>query len=180
MSTLYDVPQIPQDQVLRFLDTTSDLWSPFRGYLGNLNVQVNAWQPSTLSFQPLTVDASGNLNTTGSGGGGGSVTVTNVVAIKAQTMAGNAPAGTTSLTSGGGTLVAANASRKGLYITVVGPSGAVVSLGLDGASASLNEGITLVAGQTWSMDAFSFTTGAVTGVSNILSGGATVAIQEWQ
>ena len=42
---------------------------------GNLYVTPRAWQPSTLSYVPLIVDAGGNLLVSGGGGGGGAVTI---------------------------------------------------------------------------------------------------------
>lgn len=63
-----------------------------------------------------------------------------------------------------GTVVSTNSSRKGLFITNTSTS-ATVSLNITDA-AVLYQGITLVPGATWNMDANSFTTAAITGIAS--------------
>lgn len=88
---------------------------------------------------------------------------------------GNAPSsvvvGITSIS-----VVSANALRKGLILT--NTSNKTISLGLDGASAVLNTGITLSPNGVWVMDAYTFTTGEITAIASAASGN--LAIQEMQ
>lgn len=74
-----------------------------------------------------------------------------------------------------GAVVAVNASRNGLIIMNL--SANTVSLGLTGA-AVLNTGITLYPGGIWTMDQYSFTTAAITGIASGAS--STVSVQEFQ
>jgi hypothetical protein len=53
------------------VDETSGYGVVPESSIGNLKTALVAWSPSLLQYVKLTVDAGGNLNTTGSGGGGG-------------------------------------------------------------------------------------------------------------
>jgi hypothetical protein len=76
-----------------------------------------------------------------------------------------------------GAVIAANANRKGLVLTVTTP-GRRVSFGLDGAPAVLDSGITLYGpGGVWKMDKETFTTGEVRGISDVAA--TNVAIEEF-
>lgn len=86
----------------------------------------------------------------------------------------NSPA-TVSVGVTSGTLLAANASRKGLI--VINTSANTVSIGF-GAAAVLNSGITLYPHGSFSMDEFSFDTGALNAIASGAS--SSVAIQEFQ
>lgn len=75
-------------------------------------------------------------------------------------------------------LVAANPSRKGLRIVVLG-GGNIVSLSFDGGPAVANKGVVLKNSNNdvFEMNAFNFTTGAVNAISN--GAGTVVAFQEY-
>ena len=95
--------------------------------------------------------------------------------IDATPLTGIAPAAS-SVGVASTTVVTANATRKGLILT--NTSNRTISLGLNGSTATLNSGITLLPGGVWVMDAFTFTTGAITAIA---SGAASnLAIQEMQ
>ena len=169
---------------------------------GNLYVTPRAWQPSTLSYVPLIVDAGGNLLVSGGGGGGGgAVTISDgsdvaegsttdaavygdvngTVEARLRGMSAmmlgrgtaNAPA-SASVTGSSAIVVAANASRKRMVIINTGTAN--VSFG-DGQAAVNGNGITLLPGGTWVMDQFTFTTAAIYAISGTSS---TLAIQEYQ
>ncbi len=168
---------------------------------GNLYVTPRAWQPSTLSYVPLIVDAGGNLLVSGGGGGGGAVTISDgsdvaegsttdaavygdvngTVEARLRGMSAmmlgrgtaNAPA-SASVTGSSTIVVAANASRKRMVIINTGTAN--VSFG-DGQAAVNGSGITLLPGGTWVMDQFTFTTAAIYAISGTSS---TLAIQEYQ
>jgi len=71
--------------------------------------------------------------------------------------------------------VASNASRKGL--TIVNLSDNIVFIGI-GSNAVLNSGIALNKYGSFSMDEYTFATGAVNVITT--TGGATIAINEWE
>ena len=73
-------------------------------------------------------------------------------------------------------VVAVNTSRKGLILMNI--SKKAISLGLEGAAAILNSGITLLGGGTWSLDKGSFSRGAITAIGE--SAGLDLAIQEFE
>lgn len=61
-----------------YLDPTSGLaigYKATKGTTAEPFLVPMAWQPSTLSYVTLTVDAAGALNVVGAGGGGGAVTI---------------------------------------------------------------------------------------------------------
>ena len=72
------------------------------------------------------------------------------------------------------TVLAANINRVGLII--VNAQSGTISLGLNGETAVLNQGITLSPSGDWSMDDYTFTNGAITGIA-YASG--YIAIQEF-
>lgn len=72
-------------------------------------------------------------------------------------------------------VLAANASRRGT--TFVNVSTATISFGLDGAAAVLNSGITLTPFGSWTMDDYTFTTGAIAGIASAAA--STLSIQEF-
>lgn len=74
-----------------------------------------------------------------------------------------------------GTVIAANANRKGLVIQN-GSSLATISLHLNNGSAVLNSGITLFPHDIWYMDEFTFTTAQINAISSLAS--TNVPVQE--
>lgn len=90
-------------------------------------------------------------------------------------LVGNAP-GTFTVGITSGSALATNANRKGLVITNVSVN--KISIGLDGNAAVLNSGITLYPGGSWTMDAFTFTNGAISAIASAAS--SIIAIQEFQ
>lgn len=92
-----------------------------------------------------------------------------------STLTGLAPVTTTVGTSSA-TLLAANASRKGLVITLVGTGRIFLSFGAN--AAIINGGIPLLtAGSVWVMDAYTFSTQAINAIGS--AAGITVSIQEF-
>lgn len=88
---------------------------------------------------------------------------------------GNAPTAA-SVGVASASAVAANSLRKGLILTNTSVN--IISLGLNGNTATLNSGITLVPYGCWIMDQYTFTTGAITAIA---SGAASnLAVQEMQ
>lgn len=73
-------------------------------------------------------------------------------------------------------VLAANASRRGLVLMNI--SKKKISFGLDGATAVLDSGITLLGGGAWTMDRGSFTVGAIEAVGE--NSGLDLAIQEFE
>ncbi len=63
------------------------------------------------------------------------------------------------------TILAANASRAGLYLT--NTTAYQISLGFNGNAAAYQNGITLFPGETFWMDEYSFSTGAVSAISSV-------------
>lgn len=98
-----------------------------------------------------------------------------VVRRTQSSLTASAPAQAAVGTSSGAVLSAA-ATRKGLILINVSTAGQRVSLGL-GAAAVLDQGITLYAGDSWTMDEYSFSTAAINGISSAASG--VLAIQEF-
>lgn len=172
------------------------------GQAGSNYVILRAWQPSSLSFVTLTLDASGNLNVTGGGGGGGgAVTIADgadvtqgaisdalvfgdssgTISAKLRgisaALKGNgaplAPA-TASVTSASSTVLAANASRRGLVIVNVGTVDVYFGCG---TAAAMFSGIILTPYGTWVMDRYTFTTASL---SAICTSASTLSIQEYQ
>lgn len=86
----------------------------------------------------------------------------------------NAPT-TVSVGTTSTTIVAANASRKGLIIQNISVS--QVSIGI-GTTASLGNGITLYPGGTWYMDEFSFSAAQINGDAAVAA--SAVTVQEFQ
>lgn len=74
-----------------------------------------------------------------------------------------------------GTILAANAARKGLIITNTSTLG-VLSLNIVGGSAVALSGIVLYPHDSWYMDEYSFTTSQIDGIASLA--GTTVGIQE--
>lgn len=74
-----------------------------------------------------------------------------------------------------GTLIASNASRKGLVVTNTSSLG-TISLNLVNGSAVLNSGITLYPHDTWYMDEWTFTTSQINVIASLAA--TSVAIQE--
>jgi len=105
-------------------------------------------------WRRISVDATGNMNVVISGG----------LPLNTTTM--SAPGGPVVVGVASTPLVAANANRKFLSISVV-TSGARVSLGLDGNAAVLDAGITLYTAGTYVFDAMGLTTGAIEAISSI-------------
>ncbi len=93
----------------------------------------------------------------------------------AQSITGNAPTavsvGVTSTS-----VLASNTSRKGLV--VVNTSANIISLGLDGAAAVLNSGITLVPYGVWVMDDMTYSQGAIHAIASGAS--SNLSVQEMQ
>lgn len=81
------------------------------------------------------------------------------------------------LTATTGAAVGSLGTRKGLTFINTDASANVISLGLGGATAVLYSGITLYPGGSFSMDNFSFDTGAVSGIGS--ASGARLSVQQW-
>lgn len=94
--------------------------------------------------------------------------------ISKVALTANAPA-TASVGVASASAVSANASRKGLLIVNV--SNATVCLGLASA-AVLNSGICLQPSAAWSMNEYSFVTGAINAIASAAA--STISIQELQ
>jgi hypothetical protein len=86
----------------------------------------------------------------------------------------NSPA-TSSVGVASAQAVASNVSRKGLVI--VNLSNATVSLAI-GSTAVLNSGITLQPGAAWTMNEYTYATGAVNAIAS--GAASTIAVQEFQ
>ena len=70
--------------------------------------------------------------------------------------------------------LATNANRRGLVL--VNTSDNTISLGI-GAAAVLNSGITLQPGAIWTMNEYTFSTGAINAIAS--AAGSNLSIQEW-
>lgn len=119
-------------------------------------IQVGGKDPSG-DLQTLNTDASGNL-----------ITVSKIALTPSAATAVSVGVASTSL-------VAANASRKGLIVTNI--SANKISLNLLGGAAVLNTGITLFPGWIWEMDEFSFTTNAIDAIASVAA--TVITIQEF-
>ncbi len=112
-------------------------------------------------------------------GGGNPITPTNPIPFTPSVTAlvGASPNATV-VTASSGAAVPSNGLRKGLTLVNLGASGNV-SLGIGTTNAAiLNSGITLTNnGGSFSMDEFSFTTGAINAIA--AASGARLAWQEW-
>lgn len=107
-------------------------------------------------------------------GGRVDVNVGNSPTVKTKTpLTASAPAAA-SVGVASAQAVAANANRTGL--TLVNTSDNTISLGF-GATAVLNSGITLLAGASWAMNEYSFTTAAVNAIAGAAS--SNLAVQEF-
>jgi hypothetical protein len=71
----------PQKFTQAYLNPSTNKPEYVNGQDGGVKSLGYAWQPSTLSFVALSLDASGNLQVAGVGGGG-SVTVSNFPAVQ--------------------------------------------------------------------------------------------------
>ena len=82
------------------------------------------------------------------------------------------PAGPTTVAVGitSVAVVALNLGRRGLVLTNTSTSGQIISLHLSGGAAVANSGIVLWPGDAWTMDRYSFTTGAINGIASAASG----------
>lgn len=103
---------------------------------------------------------------------GGSLTVDGVVSSKTALTASGPTAASVGVASA--QAVAAAATRKGLVL--VNTSSAVISLGF-GSAAVLASGITLNPGDSFTMDEYTFHTGAVNAIASIAA--SNLAIQEY-
>lgn len=97
------------------------------------------------------------------------------VQIDGSTSTGLAP-GAVSVGLTSTAVLSANQSRRGAVFT--NTSDNVISFGLSGNAAVLNSGITLAPKGVWVMDAFTFTTGAITAISDVAA--SNLAVQEMQ
>ncbi len=149
---------------------------------GNWNVSVNNTSGgSAVNIQDggntITVDGTVSANATLSAETTkviGTVNISAAQTVATKTALTPASPATYSLTASTAQALASNSSRKGLV--VVNVSSNVVSLGL-GANAVLNSGITLYPGGTWSMDEYTFCTGAINAIASVASG--VLGIQEF-
>ena len=109
---------------------------------------------------------------TGTVGVSGTVTVAGTVSTKTDL----APASPAAVSVGVAStaLVASNANRRGLVL--VNTSTARVSLGF-GVAAVLDAGITLYPGDSFSMDEYSFDTGAINAIASAAA--SNVGVQEF-
>lgn len=73
--------------------------------------------------------------------------------------------------------VAALGGRTGLIVINTSTAGQRISLGLDGAAAVLDNGITLETGDSWGMGEYDFTTGAVAAIASAAAG--RLSVQEF-
>jgi len=101
---------------------------------------------------------------------------THAVTINAVDQVASAPTNAT-VGVASGAAVAALAGRTGLIVINTSTAGQRISLGLDGAAAVLDSGITLEVGDSWLMEEYDFTTGAVAGIASAAS--ARLSVQEF-
>lgn len=120
-----------------------------------------------LTLQVGGKDTAGNLQTL-STDTTGAVFVTDRLNLTAA-----APA-SVSVGVASGTVIAANTARRGLVLT--NTSTGIISLNLAGGTAVLRSGVTLYPGGHFEMDAYMFTTSAITGISSVAA--SNLAIQE--
>jgi len=127
--------------------------------------RVSAWSSGTLNATVLLFGVAGSVSTQA---------VTGNVTTKGQYITGSAPA-TSSVGVADQALVSQNFSRKGLILTNTHATQRV-SLAF-GATAVLDSGITIMPGQQWKMDEYSYSNSAIRAIA---SGAATVvSIQEF-
>ncbi len=91
-------------------------------------------------------------------------------------LVGSPPASAIVGQTSAGLVMPANANRKGLILMNI--SKKKMSFGLEGSSAVLDSGITLLGGGAWTMDRGSFTVGAITAIGE--KDGLELAIQEFE
>lgn len=101
--------------------------------------------------------------------------VTQPISIVGSTTA-SAPT-TATIGASSGTVIASNASRKGLALTNTSTGGQRISLHMAAGSAVLDSGITLWPGDSFVMTRETFTTAQVNGIASAASG--TIGIQEF-
>lgn len=85
-----------------------------------------------------------------------------------------APASGSAGTSSG-LVLASNTDRKGL--TIINLSSSIISFGLGGNAAVLNAGITLLPYGVWTMDEYTFNTGAINAIASAAA--SSISIQEF-
>lgn len=130
---------------------------------------VGGKKTSDGTFQPLELDDSGNLKTTGT------ATISGTISTKTPLT----PSAPTQATVGAvsSTIVAANASRKGLELTLL-TRDASVSFGFGANPAVLDSGSTLTQyGSSYSMNEYDFHLLAVNAIAS--QAGVIVGIQEY-
>lgn len=124
---------------------------------------------------------SGTLSSTWEAGAGLSLVQvynTNALSLKATVVSpALTPSAPTFATIGvtSGTVIAANANRKGLVLQNTS-SLATISLHLNNGTAVLNSGITLYPHDVWEMDEFTFTIAQINAISSLAS--TNVSVQE--
>lgn len=149
------------------------------------SVSVNnfpATQPVSAAALPLPSGASTSaLQTTGNNSLASidskltaPLAVTGSVNVNRVAIVGSAPA-TANVTTASTIVVPANASRKGL--TIINLTNTRVFLSFESNAATVNSGIMLANGGSFSMDNFSFTLGAVRAI--VASGNSILSIQEF-
>ena len=101
----------------------------------------------------------------------------NQSAVPVNTKTALTPAAATAVSVGvaSGLAVAANASRKGLIL--VNTSTARISLGLAGAAAVLDSGITIMASGSYNMGEYDFNTGAIAAIASAAA--SNLSVQEF-
>jgi hypothetical protein len=124
-------------------------------------------RPSLAKTQVVALDIGGEAGPENLVGPG------TVLPVQPQQTTAPLPPVSASVTNVDSTVLAANASRKGLVVFNVGPSQAFFGMG---TAAILNGGITLLPNGTWVMDPSTFFTGAIHAISSF---SATLAIQEF-
>jgi hypothetical protein len=105
----------------------------------------------------------------------GTATVSGTVSLKSDQVA-SAPLNV-AVAATDALVIAANASRTGLYLKNVSTAGQRVSLAFDGQVSVLDRGYTLEVGDAFVMDQNDFTLGAVNAIAS--AGSAALAAQEW-
>lgn len=157
----------------------SRTWQVYVG--GYLNTRVRLSTPITgagtvvVSIRPSVTSSRPDMQVYQPVGSNLHVQVDSGVIDTVRTSTGNAPTavsvGVTSTS-----VLPANALRKGAVFT--NTSSNTISFGLNGNAAVLNSGITLAPFGTWIMDAFTFTSGAVTAIASGAS--SNLSVQEMQ
>lgn len=170
----FNVPMMWQSSTLSYVSLLSDA-------SGNLQVTGGGGGGGNAAAGPTGSPVPGSADYLGINVGGNlvGVSATNPVPVTGAVSAtvasaANAP-GAVSVGVTSTSLLASNASRKG--VIVVNTSSNTVSLAV-GAAAVLNSGITLTPYGTFSMDAYDFSTAAINAIASAAA--SNVAIQEWQ